>query len=229
MIGSMAKKRWDGLIPYSGTRTDSESGIMDSKRYLDIMSGRRTIRDFSTRPVDIGIIRNCVATAGQAPSGANKQPWHFVVITNPETKRRIRRESENIEKRFYQQVAGKRWGDDLKPLATNWEKPFLSEAPVLIAVFLRKFEVIAGGGKAPTYYPSESVGLATGFLISALHQAGLGTLTYTPNPMGFLSDFLERPDNERPYMLVVCGYPADGAMVPDIGKKKLEEIMTLDS
>ncbi len=184
------------------------------------------MRHFSDRAVPREIIEECVRTAGTAPSGANLQPWHFVVISDPEIKRRIRKGAEAEEREFYGGRAPQDWLDALAPLGTDQHKPFLETAPFLIAVFAQSYGFTADGEKAKHYYVQESVGIATGMLISAIHQAGLASLTHTPSPMGFLNEILGRPQNERPFLLLVLGYPADGAVVPDIERKALDGIAT---
>jgi nitroreductase len=172
------------------------------------------------------IIENAIRTAGSAPSGANMQPWHFVAVSNSEIKRRIRAAAEREEKALYEHRAGEEWLKALEPLGTNQHKPFLEVAPWLIAVFLKKFTVDAVGNRLKNYYTAESVGIACGFLLAALHESGLATLTHTPSPMKFLSDVLERPDYERAYMLIVTGHPTENASVPAIGRRALDEIAT---
>lgn len=193
--------------------------------YTDIRR-RRTVRDFSNRIVSKEIIENCIRAAGTAPNGANLQPWHFVAIADPNIKRKIRVAAEEEERIFYEKRAPKEWLQALQPLGTDWRKPFLEIAPYLIAIFAQSYGVTPDGNRVKNYYVQESVGIATGFLITALHHAGLVTLTHTPSPMGFLNEILKRPPNEKPYLLLVVGYPADDAMVPDISKKPLDEIAT---
>ena len=193
--------------------------------YADIRR-RRTVRDFSNRIVPKEIIENCVRAAGTAPNGANLQPWHFVAIADLDIKRKIRVAAEEEERIFYEKRAPKEWLQALQPLGTDWRKPFLEIAPYLIAIFAQSYGVTPDGNRVKNYYVQESVGIATGFLITALHHAGLVTLTHTPSPMGFLNEILKRPPNEKPYLLLVVGYPADDAMVPDISKKPLDEIAT---
>ena len=190
--------------------------------YADV-SRRRTVRDFSARPVPRDIIETALEAASTAPSGANLQPWHFVVVSGPETKRKIREAAEIEEREFYEHRASAEWLEALAPLGTDPNKPFLETAPYLIAVFLQKFGELPDGRKVKHYYPTESTGLATGILITALHHAGLATLTHTPSPMKFLNDILGRPKSERPFLLLVVGYPADDAQVPDIHRKSLGE------
>ncbi|MBI5651215.1 MAG: nitroreductase family protein [Chloroflexi bacterium] len=189
------------------------------------MQRRRTVRDFSNRPVPREIIEACLLTAGTAPSGANLQPWHFVVVRDPAIKRQIRAGAEKEEREFYTTRATPEWLADLAPLGTDADKPFLDIAPYLIVIFAEAYRVLPAGRRA-NYYVSESVGIATGLLIAALHHAGLATLTHTPSPMGFLNEILHRPKNEKPFLVLVVGYPAEDAVVPVLGKKALEEIAT---
>jgi len=184
---------------------------------------RRTVRDFAARPVPRDIIETALRAAGTAPSGANLQPWHFVVVGGAETKHRIRIAAEAEEREFYAHRASPEWLAALEPLGTDANKPFLETAPWLIAVFVQKFGRLADGRKVKHYYPTESTGLATGMLITALHHAGLVCLTHTPSPMKFLNEILQRPDSERPFLLLVTGYPAEDASVPDISRKSLDE------
>lgn len=192
------------------------------KFYADI-DRRRTVRDFSDRPVPRDIIETALKAANTAPSGANLQPWHFAVVSGPDTKKKIREAAEAEEREFYEHRASEEWLAALAPLGTDDKKPFLETAPYLIAVFLQKFGELPDGRKVKHYYPAESTGLATGILITALHRAGLATLTHTPSPMKFLNEILGRPKSERPFLLLVAGYPADDAKVPDIQRKALDE------
>ena len=188
---------------------------------------RRTVRDFSDRPVPRAVIEECLRAAGSAPSGANQQPWHFVAVSDPAVKRRIRVAAEAEEQEFYGHRAPPEWLEALAALGTDANKPFLETAPWLIAVFIRRFERLPDGTKRKHYYTDESVGLATGLLLAVLHHAGLVSLTHTPSPMKFLNEILHRPkDLERPFLLLVVGYPAVGAQVPDIRRKPLAEIAT---
>ena len=187
------------------------------------MNRRRTVREFSDRPVPRDIIETALKVANTAPSGANLQPWHFAIVSGPETKKNIREAAEAEEREFYTHRASEEWLAALKPLGTDDHKPFLETAPYLIAVFMQKFGELPDGRKVKHYYPAESTGLATGMLIAALHRAGLATLTHTPSPMKFLNEILGRPKSERPFLLLVAGYPADDARVPDIRRKALEE------
>ncbi len=197
-----------------------------AERFYRKIRQRRTVREFSDRAVPRQIIENAVRAAGTAPSGANMQPWHFVVVGNPELKSEIRTAAEQEEREFYEHRASEEWLKALEPLGTNEVKPFLETAPWLIAVFLKKFSFDAGGNRLKNYYTAESVGIACGFLLTALHEAGLATLTHTPSPMKFLNRILDRPGTERPYMLIVAGYPDKDARVPVIGKEPLDHIAT---
>lgn len=190
--------------------------------FADELATRRTVRDFSAQPVERAVIEACLRAAGTAPSGANQQPWRFVAIADPATKRRIREAAEHEEREFYAHRAPPEWLDALAPLGTDADKPFLETAPWLIAVFYERFGLDADGGKHKRYYPHESVGIATGLLIAALHRAGLATLTHTPSPMGFLNEIAGRPRNEMAYLLLVAGLPAEGCRVPDIQRLPLQ-------
>lgn len=190
------------------------------------MARRRTIRDFSDEPVPLEIIDTCLRAAGSAPSGANLQPWHFVVVSEPDLKREIRQAAEKEEVEFYERRAPKEWLEALAPLGTDANKPFLEIAPYLIAIFAQSYGLLPDGRKIKHYYATESVGISTGILITALHNAGLATLTHTPSPMKFLNKLLGRPDNERPFLLLAVGYPAEDAHVPDIHRKDISEIVS---
>ena len=192
--------------------------------FADLMARRRTVRDFSDRPVPRSVIADCLRTAASAPSGANQQPWHFVAIGDPATKARIRTAAEAEERAFYDGRAGDEWLSALAPLGTDAHKPFLEIAPWLIVVFAQRHGVGPHGARFKHYYVPESVGIATGLLIAALHNAGLATLTHTPSPMGFLTDICGRPANEKPVILLVAGYPAPGAVVPAIDRKPFEAV-----
>jgi nitroreductase len=192
--------------------------------FADDLERRRTVRDFSARAVPAALIADAIRAAGTAPSGANMQPWHFVAIGDPGIKRRIRLAAEEEERHFYEHRASEEWLDALAPLGTDDHKPFLETAPWLIAIFEQRWGYGPDGKKIKHYYPNESVGIATGMLIAALHRAGLATLTHTPSPMKFLNEILGRPKNERPFLLLVAGYPDPEARVPDIERKALEDI-----
>ncbi len=195
-----------------------------SRDFLAMMARRRTVRDYSDRPVPREIIANAVRTAALAPSGANQQPWTFVCISDPAVKSQIRVAAEEEEKSFYSGRAGEEWLGALRHLGTDWEKPFLETAPWLIAIFGQRYGSGPDGEKVKHYYVPESVGIASGFLIAALHNAGLATLTHTPSPMGFLNEICGRPDSEKAYILLVAGYPAEDCKVPQITKKALDEV-----
>ena len=194
--------------------------------YYEKIKQRRTVRDFSVRNVPVDIIENCLRTADTAPNGANQHPWHFVVISDPEKKRQIRVAAEKEEHEFYTSRASSEWLEALAPLGTDENKPFLETAPYVIAIFAKVYGIDEQGKRVKHYYVNESVGIATGLLISAIHNSGLASLAHTPSPMGFLNKILWRPEQERPFLLLVVGYPADNAKVPDIGRKTLDEIST---
>ncbi len=194
--------------------------------FFEDLNRRRTVRDYKPRPVPRDIIEHCIKAAGTAPSGANLQPWHFVAVSDPDIKRKIREAAEEEERAFYSHRAPEEWLDAISHLGTDDQKPFLEIAPYLIAIFAQSYNLSEEGERKKNYYVQESVGIATGMLIAALHQAGLATLTHTPSPMGFLREVLCRPNNERPYLLLVVGYPHEDARVPDISRKPLEEIAT---
>ncbi len=203
-----------------------EEMLARSTSFLNDIVSRRTVREFSDRPVPIEVIENCIKSAASAPSGANKQPWQFVIVQDPEVKSKIREEAEVEEKEFYGHRATKAWLEDLNQFGTDWHKPFLEIAPYLIVVFRQIYDVEDDGSHRKNYYVSESVGIASGFLLAALHNAGLATLTHTPSPMNFLGEILERPANEKAYLLIPVGYPDDDAEVPEITKKPFDEIST---
>jgi iodotyrosine deiodinase len=216
----------DGFQPLPSYR-EYPSAEMESRAaaFAAELQRRRTTRHFSDRPVARAVIEHCLRAAGTAPSGAHQQPWHFVVVSDLAVKRRIREAAEAAEREFYA-TAPAEWLAALAPLGTDAVKPYLEAAPYLIAVFAQRYGLSPDGGRRPHYYVNESVGIATGFLLAALHHAGLVALTHTPNPMGFLSKVLERPANEKPVMLVVTGYPAPDARVPRLTRKPLHEIAT---
>ena len=210
-------------LPYISDYSN-EQMIEKSYCFNQLIQKRRTVRDFSDGSVDKSIIENCIKAAASAPSGAHQQPWHFVAISNQEIKSKIRQAAEAEEKEFYQHRASEEWLKALEPLGTDTNKPFLEEAPWLIAVFAQRYGIDKQGNRVKHYYTPESVGIACGILITALHTAGLATLTHTPSPMGFLKTILKRPENERPYLLVVCGHPKENAKVPNIKRKDLSEV-----
>jgi iodotyrosine deiodinase len=211
-------------IPLTFSELSPAESLERAQAFHTLMDRRRTVRDFSDRPVDRAVIEACLRAAGTAPSGANQQPWTYVCVSDPAMKSRIRAAAEEEEKAFYAGRAGEEWLGALAHLGTNWSKPFLETAPWLIACFGQRHGVAADGGKVKHYYVPESVGISIGFLIAALHGAGLATLTHTPSPMGFLNQALGRPEHEKAYVLLVVGYPAPDARVPDIRRKSLDEI-----
>lgn len=195
--------------------------------FLELMKRRRSVRDFSTDTIPEGVIEDCIQVAGRAPNGANQQGWHFAVVKSAEVKRKLREAAESEEREFYESRAPQEWLDALDHLGTDANKPFLEHAPALIAVFQKSRVIDEKGDEAKVYYPKESIGLACGFLITALHNAGLASLTHTPSPMKFLNEILDRPASEKPFLLIVVGFPADGCVVPDITKKELGEISSV--
>ena len=211
-------------IPLAYQPLDEAEMRARARDFRALMARRRTVRDFSDRPVPRELIEDCVMTAASAPSGANQQPWTFACICDPDVKRRIREAAEEEERSFYAGRASDEWLRALAPLGTDADKPFLETAPWLIAVFGQRWGVAADGTRVKRYYMPESVGIATGLLIAALHGAGLATLTHTPSPMGFLNAICGRPDNEKALILLVAGYPAEGARVPDIRRKALGDV-----
>jgi nitroreductase len=213
------------FIPLQGFQEYPEELMLERAAdfYAD-MRRRRTVRQFSDRPIPPAVIEDCLRAASTAPSGANMQPWKFVVVSDPEIKRQIREKAEEEEHEFYTRRATPEWLEALAPLGTDEHKPYLETAPVLIAIFVERYGALPDGRKVKHYYAVESVGIATGVLITAIHNAGLASLTHTPSPMRFLNEILERPDNERPFLLLVIGYPAAEALVPKIEKKSLEQV-----
>lgn len=203
-------------------RRDPDQMRTRAREFADEMARRRSVRRFSSESVPLEVVADCVAAAASAPSGANKQPWTFVLVTDPATKHAIREAAEAVERDFYGGRAPERWREDLAVLETTADKPFLDHAPALIVVFAQKH---GGDPSERHYYVNESVGLATGILIAALHHAGLATLTYTPSPMGFLTELLGRPEHERPFLVLPVGYPADGCRVPALTRKSLDQVL----
>ena len=215
------------LEPYAAYQEYPQAQMLErARQFRADITRRRTVRDFDTRPIQREVIEQCLLAAGTAPSGANQQPWRFSVITDPAIKRRIRQAAEAEEREFYAGRAPQEWLDALAPLGTDPSKPFLEDAPVLIAIFAQKYGLHPDGEKFSHYYVPESVGIATGFLIAALHHAGLATLTHTPSPMGFLNQICARPSSEKASILLVVGYPKAGCQVPVHGgiKKPLAQI-----
>ena len=199
--------------------------LQRSKHFLEMIKSRRTVRDFSEKNIPEGVIENAVKAAASAPSGANKEPWHFVIVKDPALKKKIRVAAEKEEKEFYEHRAPDSWLEDLNQFKTDWHKPFLEVVPALIVVFRQSYRDL-GSTRRKNYYVNESVGIASGFLLAALHNAGLVTLTHTPSPMGFLEKILKRPKNEKAFLLIPVGYPAENAKVPDLIKKPYNEIAT---
>jgi iodotyrosine deiodinase len=206
------------------TERNSADMIARAERFYRLMNTRRSVRSFSSRQIPEAVLEPCLLTAGTAPSGANRQPWHFAVVSDPAIKREIRLGAEAEEREFYQRRAPQEWLDALAPLGTDEHKPFLETAPSLIVIFGQKFALDSEGNKHKNYYVPESVGIATGMLITALHNAGLATLTHTPSPMKFLNTILQRPGTEKPVMILVVGYPEADTEVPDITRKTLAQI-----
>ena len=209
------------FIPLDFKRLDEACMLQNSQSFYQLMSRRRTVRDFSDQSVPLQVLENALMAAGTAPSGANMQPWHFVVVQDAAVKKQIREAAEIEERELYDHRASDEWLQAIAPLGTNAKKPFLEKAPALIAIFLKKFTFDKSGRKQKNYYTAESVGIATGILITALHNAGLATLAHTPSPMKFLGEILRRPGYERPFILLVCGYPANDGMAPAVAEEKL--------
>jgi nitroreductase len=211
------------FVPYSLERRPAPEMLARARAFRAELALRRSVRHFSDEPVDLELVDECIRAAGSAPSGAHRQPWTFVVVRDPQVKRRIRLAAEAEERELYQHRMSAEWREALAPLGTTWEKPFLETAPVLVAVFRQAYG-LAGERRTTNYYTQESVGIALGFLIAALHLAGLATLTHTPSPMGFLGEILGRPRNEKAYVLLPVGFPAPDCRVPDLARKELDEI-----
>lgn len=222
----LARKLIEGypFVDYSRETYDLPTMLRRSEEMRDWMNKRRTVRDFSDKPVPREVIENIILAASTAPSGAHKQPWTFCVVENPELKKQIRKEAEEEEYKSYHSRMSEEWLKDLRPLQTNWDKPFLEVAPWLIIMFKRIYEFDQDGHKHNNYYVQESIGIAAGFLLSAIHHAGLVALTHTPSPMNFLGDILKRPENEKAFLLIPVGYPANECWVPDLERKPLEKV-----
>lgn len=212
-------------IPYVREKISSEEILKRSREFYLWMDTRRTVREFSSEEISAEVIENIIMAASTAPSGAHKQPWSFCVVRDPEIKKKIRIAAEEEEYESYTKRMPQDWLDDLAPFGTDWEKPFLEIAPVLIVVFKRSYEMV-GDRKKNNYYVTESVGLACGFLLAAIHNAGLVALTHTPSPMNFLADLLERPANEKPFLLIPIGLPLEGCLVPKLARKPINEVIT---
>jgi iodotyrosine deiodinase len=215
-----------GFIPLNFAVQEPEHMERAAQAFYQQMATRRSVRDFSPQSIPDSVLESAILAAGTAPSGANMQPWHFVVVQNLELKAQIRQAAEKEERELYRHRASDEWLDALAPLGTDASKPFLETAPALIAIFLKKVTIDADGTKHKNYYTPESVGIATGMLITALHKAGLATFTHTPSPMKFLTEILQRPSHERPFLLLVVGYPAEGALVPNIQRLPLSDTAT---
>lgn len=213
------------FIPYSSPIHDAEEMLALSQKHYEKMNTRRSLRDFSDRPVPKEVIENIIMAASSAPSGAHKQPWTFCVVADPDLKSQIRIAAEAEEYTNYHGRMSDEWLQDLTPFATDWHKPFLEIAPYLIVLFKKSYDISPDGKQQKNYYVTESVGIAAGFLLQAIHEAGLVALTHTPSPMNFLQKLLQRPENERPYLLIPVGYPADDAQVPDIQRKAKEDVL----
>jgi nitroreductase len=212
-----------GFVPLRHARLSPEEALRRAREFRAELATRRSVRHFSKDPLPEGVLDECIATAASAPSGANKQPWSFVVVKDPATRQLLRYAVEEEERRFYAERISDQWREDLRPIGTSWEKPHVEEAPALIVVF-RQIHGVEGDRRVPHYYTQESVGIAVGFLLAALHHAGLATLTHTPAPMEFLERLLQRPANERAFMLIPVGYPAEDCRVPDLPRKTLDEV-----
>src|SRR5438445_8574376 len=211
-------------VPLEFERLPEGEALARSRAFLELMERRRSVRHFSDEPVPAELIENAIRTAGTAPSGANQQPWTFVVVTDPELKERLREAAEHEERLLYEQRATEEYLDAIEPIGTDWIKTHITDAPALIVVFEQSYGYEPDGSKRKHYYVRESVGIATGFLLASLHAAGLAMLTHSPAPMGFLKEILERPANERPFILIPVGYPAEDAEVPSLTKKWLDDI-----
>jgi len=212
-------------VEYNKVTYPEEEVLSRTKSFLQWMDKRRTVREFSDKPIPREIIRNIIATASTAPSGAHKQPWTFCVVSDSDLKRSIREAAEKEEYESYSNRMSETWLRDLQPLGTDWHKPFLEIAPLLIVVFKKAYDLSDSGEKRINYYVSESVGLACGFLLAAIHNAGFVALTHTPSPMNFLTKILNRPENERPFLLIPVGYPAANTYVPNLKRKPVDEVV----
>ena len=222
----MIEKNFNQILMPELPKYTQEEMQIKSLSFYGSLSNRRSVRSFSEKPIELEIIENCIRAAGTAPSGANIQPWHFVIISDLETKKKIRMSAEKEEKEFYKKRAPKEWLEVLAPLETNDQKPYLEIAPYLIVIFMQKYGITNQSQKVKHYYGLESVGIATGILITAIHNAGLASLTHTPSPMGFLNKILKRPDNEKPFLILVVGHPAKDTKVPNIKRKSISTILT---
>lgn len=213
------------FIPYQWAEVSTDDMVEKSKSFYEWMDQRRTVRTFSDKPVPREVLENIIKTANTAPSGANKQPWSFCLISNSELKKKIREKAEEVEYEAYHGRMSEVWLNDLEPLGTDWNKPFIETAPWIIIMCKKPYDYDDEGKRENNYYVNESAGLAAGFLLAAIHNAGLASLTHTPSPMGFLQKILARPDNEKPFLLLPVGYPAKDTVVPDIKRKKLNDVV----
>ena len=219
------KENTEGFIPYRRDHYSDEEMIERSKKFYEWADTRRSVRHFSDKPVPKKVLENIIMTASTSPSGAHKQPWTFCLISNAKLKSTLRSLAEEEEKKSYGGRMSEEWLNDLEPLGTDWEKEFIDIAPWIIIVMKRAFELDAYGAKLHNYYVNESVGLASGFLLAAIHNAGLVALTHTPSPMNFITKALNRPENERPFLLIPVGFPAEDAKVPDLVRKSIDEVI----
>jgi nitroreductase len=227
MKGNLMEETPFSFVPYQGTQFEPAEMLKRSESYFQWMNQRRTIREFSDRPVPLAVIENIVMTASTAPSGAHKQPWTFAIVADPAIKAKIRQAAEQEEYENYHGRMSEEWLEDLLPFATDWHKPFLELAPYLIVVFRKAYDLLPDGTQRKNYYVQESVGIACGILLAAIHHAGLVALTHTPSPMNFLQNILQRPENERPFLLIPVGYPADDAQVPNLQRKEKADVITI--
>jgi nitroreductase len=212
------------FLKYAHPPWNEAAALARARQYYESVSSRRSVRHFSTEPIPLAVVEECVKAASTAPSGAHKQPWTFCIVGDAALKRNIRAAAEKEEYESYHQRMSEEWLNDLMPLQTDWHKPFLEDAPYLVVVFKKAYDLQPDGSKRQNYYVNESVGLACGFLLAALHHAGLAALTHTPSPMNFLTHLLKRPENERPFLLIPVGLPAADALVPDLKRKNLNEV-----
>ena len=227
MKGKLMEETPSSFVPYRGEQFEPIEMLKRSEVYYQWMNQRRTIREFSDRPVPLAVIENIIMTASTAPSGAHKQPWTFAIVADPAIKAQIRQAAEQEEYENYHGRMSDDWLEDLLPFATDWHKPFLELAPYLIVVFRKAYDLLPDGTQRKNYYVQESVGIACGMLLAAIHHAGLVALTHTPSPMNFLQNILQRPENERPFLLIPVGYPADDALVPNLQRKEKADVMTI--
>ena len=227
MKGNLKEETPFSFVPYQGTQYEPAEMLKRSEAYYQWMDQRRTLREFSDRPVPLAVIENIIMTASTAPSGAHKQPWTFAIVADPAIKAKIRLAAEQEEYENYHGRMSDEWLEDLLPFATDWHKPFLEIAPYLIVVFRKAYDLLPDGTQRKNYYVQESVGIACGILLAAIHHAGLVALTHTPSPMNFLQNILQRPENERPFLLIPVGYPAYDAQVQNLQRKEKADIMTI--